>query len=180
MRIISGKLKGKQIRPPAGLPVRPTTDFAKEALFNILNNYIEWENLTVLDLFCGTGNISYELASRGAKKIIAVDSHPRCVAYVKQESSALKLDCIDVMKTDVFRFIEKTEQKFDVIFADPPYNMENFERIPQIIFERNMLTEDGWLIVEHSADTKLNKIPFFVEKRTYGNVNFSLFQFKVS
>ncbi|MES2837132.1 MAG: 16S rRNA (guanine(966)-N(2))-methyltransferase RsmD [Bacteroidota bacterium] len=176
MRIISGFLKGKQLRPPAGLPVRPTTDFAKEALFNILNNYIDFEDLKVLDLFAGTGNISYELASRGVAKIISVDSNPKCVAYIKQQSSALNLSIIDVMKTDVFRYLEKADTKFDLIFADPPYNMTEFERIPKLVFERGMLNADGWLVVEHSAETILSKVPFFKEKRTYGNVNFSLFQ----
>lgn len=176
MRIISGFLKGKQLRPPAGLPVRPTTDFAKEALFNILNNYIDFEDLKVLDLFAGTGNISYELASRGVAKIISVDNNPKCVAYIKQQSSALNLSIIDVMKTDVFRYLEKADTKFDLIFADPPYNMTEFERIPKLVFERGMLNADGCLVVEHSAETILSKFPFFKEKRTYGNVNFSLFQ----
>lgn len=176
MRIISGFLKGKQLHPPTGLPVRPTTDFAKEALFNILNNLIDFEGLKVLDLFAGTGNISYELASRGALKIVSIDSNPKCVAYIKQQSSALNLPVIEVMKTDVFRYLEKTDAKFDLIFADPPYDMKDFDRIPKLVFERNMLQPNAWLVVEHSAETQLSKLPFFKEKRKYGNVNFSLFQ----
>ena len=175
MRIISGTSKGRVIHAPKNLPVRPTTDFAKESIFNILNNYFELDGLKILDLFCGTGNISYEFASRGCAEVIAIDSNYSCCEFVKKTATAFKMEQIKVMKTDVFGFLKKTASTFHIIFADPPYDLENIKDIPPLVFEKNLLKTDGWLIVEHGPDTDLSSLEHFKEKRTYGHVNFSIF-----
>ena len=155
MRIISGKHKGKRLSAPKNLPVRPTTDMAKESLFNILNNNYYFENLTVIDLFAGTGNISFEFASRGTQNIYSIDQHFGCVKYINSISKELDLS-INTYKSDVYKFLEKTPLKADVIFADPPYNFETeqFLKVAQIIFDRALLNEDGLLIIEHSKHTR--------------------------
>ena len=180
MRIISGKYKGKRLTAPKKLPVRPTTDMAKEALFNILNNQFYFEDVTVLDLFSGTGNISFEFASRGATKITAIDSHSGCVQYISKTSKELNFD-ITTMKSDVFKFLERTKSKYDVIFADPPYSFEiaQFSKIPELIFQNELLLEDGLLIVEHAEQTDLSKLPNFSDKRKYGSSVFSFFKTKL-
>ena len=154
MRIISGKHKGRRLVAPKNLPVRPTTDMCKESLFNILNNYFNFHGLKVLDLFSGTGNISYEFASRGAGPITSVDGDMGCVNYIKKTATELDLD-ISVIKSDVFKFLEKSKASYDIIFADPPYDLsqENFEKIIQLIFENELLDEEGMLIIEHSKHT---------------------------
>ena len=175
MRIIGGTYKGKQIIAPKNLPVRPTTDFAKEGLFNILNNKVDFEGLMVLDLFCGTGNISLEFASRGAQKIYAIDKHSPCLNFVKDTSKTLKLSSIITDRADVFKYLEKSHSTFDVIFADPPYELENIAEIHDLVFTHNLLNEDGWLIIEHGQRTDLSAKKNYVETRKYGNVHFSFF-----
>jgi 16S rRNA (guanine(966)-N(2))-methyltransferase RsmD len=175
MRIISGTNKGRIIHTPQNLPVRPTTDFAKESIFNILNNYFELERLKVLDLFCGTGNISYEFASRGATSITSVDNHYNCCEFVKKTALNFKMGQIKVIKMDVFVFLKKAIESYDVIFADPPYNLENINSIYEMVFSQHILEEKGWLIIEHGITTNLSSLPYFKEKRTYGTVNFSIF-----
>ncbi|GGD98130.1 16S rRNA (guanine(966)-N(2))-methyltransferase RsmD [Planktosalinus lacus] len=177
MRIISGKFKGKRLIAPKKLPVRPTTDFAKEALFNILNNRISFSEITFLDLFAGTGNISFEFASRGNKHITAIDADYGCVQFIKKISDELDFE-ITAIKADVFSFLEKSNQTFDVIFADPPYSfeVEHFEQIPQLIFKNNLLNEEGFIIIEHSKHTDLSKLSNFIESRRYGGSVFSFFQ----
>ncbi|HET6226032.1 MAG TPA: RsmD family RNA methyltransferase [Bacteroidia bacterium] len=175
MRIISGTSRGRVVHAPKNLPVRPTTDFAKESIFNIINNYFELDGLKVADLFCGTGNISYEFASRGCTEITAVDSNFNCCEFVKKTASAFKMEAIKVMKADVFGFLKKTASTFHIIFADPPYELEQIKDIPPLVFEKGLLKRDGWLIVEHGPDTDLSALTHFKEKRTYGHVNFSIF-----
>lgn len=175
MRIIGGTYKGKQIIAPKNLPVRPTTDFAKEGLFNILNNKLDFNDLTVLDLFCGTGNISLEFASRGAQKIYSVDKHSPCLFFLKDTAKALKLNNIFTDRADVFKYLEKAHSTFDVIFADPPYELENIEMIHELVFKNKLLNEDGLLIIEHGQRTDLSARENYIETRKYGNVHFSFF-----
>ncbi|MDT0647727.1 RsmD family RNA methyltransferase [Zunongwangia sp. F260] len=176
MRIISGTNKGRRINAPKKLPVRPTQDMSKEALFNILNNHFQISNLKVLDLFSGTGNIAYEFASRGTENITAVDSNFECVKFIKKTALELDFD-ITVIKSDVFKYLEKASVKADIIFADPPYDFEEktFERIVEITFEKDLLNLQGQLIIEHSKHTDLSKTINFQEARKYGNSVFSFF-----
>jgi 16S rRNA (guanine966-N2)-methyltransferase len=175
IRIISGTHKSRVIQAPKNLPVRPTTDFAKESLFNILNNYYEFEDLKVLDLFCGTGNITYEFLSRGSKEITCVDESYLCVSFVKKSIEALKMHPAKVIKTDVFSFLKNDIATYDIIFADPPYDLNGIDRISTLVFEKNLLKENGMLIIEHGPKTNLSGQPHFKEHRKYGNVNFSFF-----
>mgnify|MGYP003116020804 FL=1 len=177
MRIISGTNKGKRLVAPKKLPVRPTTDMAKEALFNILNNNFQFSQLSILDLFSGTGNIAYEFASRGSKEITAVDANYDCVKFIKKTAQELDFN-ISAIKSDVFKFLEKAYVKADIIFADPPYDFEEneFLKIPQIVFEKNLLNQNGQLIIEHSKHTNLSNFPNFIEARRYGGSVFSFFE----
>lgn len=177
MRIISGKFKSKRIQAPKNLPVRPTTDMAKEALFNILNNLYYFQEITVLDLFSGTGNISYEFASRGTENITAVDANYGCVKFINSTSKSLNVH-INTIKSDVFKFLEKNNLKYDVIFADPPYNfeLEKFEEIVNQVFKNELLTEEGVLILEHSKNTNLSHQTHFSYQKKYGGNMFSFFE----
>lgn len=175
MRIINGTYKGKVIRVPKDLPVRPTTDFAKEGLFNILSNKIDFEQIKVLDLFSGTGHISLEFASRGTREILSVDKHFKCVGFLKSISKDLKFN-IDVLKGDVFDFLKNCNQTFDLIFADPPYDLNNIPIIHQLVFDRQLLNKNGLLIIEHGPKTNLENLVYFGQQRKYGNVNFSFFE----
>jgi len=177
MRIISGKYKSRRINAPSKLPVRPTTDMAKEALFNILNNRYYFDEIAFLDLFAGTGNISYEFASRGCENITAVDGDFGCVQFINKTAAELDLS-ISSLKSDVFSFLERTQLKSDIIFADPPYNMplEDFERIPELVFKNKLLLQDGVLVIEHAKHTDLSHLPNFAERRKYGGSVFSFFK----
>ncbi|MFK8267400.1 RsmD family RNA methyltransferase [Capnocytophaga cynodegmi] len=177
MRIISGKNKGKHLIAPAKLPVRPTTDFAKEALFNILNNNYYFYEVSVLDLFSGTGNISYEFASRGCQSIVSVDSHSGCIQFITKIAKELEY-IITPLKSDVYNYLKKTNQKFDIIFADPPYEFtqEKFSEIVGLVFERELLNEEGVLIIEHSKQTDLEEVPNFSYSKKYGGNMFSFFE----
>ncbi|SFA46044.1 16S rRNA (guanine(966)-N(2))-methyltransferase RsmD [Pedobacter suwonensis] len=177
MRIIGGKLKGIRLQPPANLPVRPTTDMAKEALFNILNNKYDLETCAVLDLFCGTGNLTFEFASRGAESILAVDMDYGCVNWVKNTAKQYQFDQIDVRKGDVFKLLKQMTGSYDLIFADPPYNMTNIPQIPVMVEAQQLLKPNGLLIVEHQSNMKLNSQPGYTETRKYGNSSFSFFEF---
>ncbi len=176
MRIIAGKYQRRILHPPANLPVRPTTDLAKEALFNIINNHFDFEGLRVIDLFAGTGSISYEFASREAAEVIAVENHFKCIDFIQQTIRELKLENLKVVRADVFRFLSYCRPGFDLIFADPPYDMEGMEKIPQQVFERELLAEGGWLVMEHPARKKFEQYPYFVQERKYGRVHFSVFE----
>ncbi len=177
MRIISGKYKGKRLIAPKKMPVRPTTDMQKEALFNILNNRYYFDEISVLDLFSGTGNIAYEFASRGTKNITAVDAHYACVRFISKTNNELGFP-IESVKSDVFKYLEKTSLKFDVIFADPPYDMPSvdFKKIPQLVFEKELLLDKGALIIEHASQTDLSHVSHFKEQRKYGGSVFSFFR----
>jgi len=179
MRIISGKHKSKRIQAPKNLPVRPTTDMAKEALFNILNNLYYFNEVAVLDLFSGSGNISYEFTSRGTEQITAVDAHYECIKFINKTSSELDSN-INAVKSDVFKYLEKTNAKFDVIFADPPYEFEIqlFENIVDLIFENEILSDGGILVIEHSKQTDLSNHKHFSYSKKYGGNMFSFFEFE--
>lgn len=176
MRIIGGRLRGLRLNPPKNLPVRPTTDLAKEALFNILQNQIDFEGLRMLDLFCGTGNISLEFASRSATQVISVDRSIHCINYLKEVSRQHGLENIKVYKDDVFKFLQHETGPFDLIFADPPYDLNKIPEIPNAIFSKNLLAPDGLLIVEHQSMQNLSNNPSFVEQRRYGHSSFSFFK----
>lgn len=176
MRIIGGKLKGRQFNAPANLPVRPTTDMAKEALFNILHNTYDFDECTVLDLFSGTGSICIEFASRGVKHIRAIDKHPGCVSWIKSVAEKFELLQIEVQKADTFKFLAQETNQYNIIFADPPYDLPNIPTIAELVMKHNLLTENGTLVIEHPPFLKLNLQPGFIEVRKYGNSSFSFFE----
>lgn len=177
MRIISGKYGGRRLNPPHLSPTRPTTDFAKEALFSIIENNFDVEVVKFLDLFGGTGGISYEMASRGCADIITVDKHIACIAFMKKTIVDLQIEGMKVYKTDVFRFIETTNETFDLIFAGPPYPLKNLATIPDVILSKGLLKdENSWLIVEHNPDHDFRKHLHFVQQRNYGSTIFAFFQ----
>ncbi|NBL65215.1 16S rRNA (guanine(966)-N(2))-methyltransferase RsmD [Flavobacterium sp. NST-5] len=179
MRIISGKYKGRRISPPKNLPVRPTTDMSKEALFNILNNYFNFSGLKILDLFAGTGNISYEFASRGSENITSVDADFGCVKFIKQTADEFDFN-ISAIKSNVFQFLEKANSQYDIIFADPPYGLEqkDFDKIVNLVFEKNLLDEEGMMVIEHSKYTPLKHMANFSFEKNYGGSYFSFFEFE--
>ncbi len=177
MRIISGIYKSRKIVAPKNLPVRPTTDMAKESLFNILNNTYYFDELVVLDLFAGTGNISYEFASRGTENILCVDQDFGCIKFINETANSFKMP-IQTVKSDVFKYLEKSTFKANIIFADPPYNFtdEAFSKIPELVFQNNLLLEDGLLIIEHSKHTDLSNLQNFSYTKSYGGNKFSFFE----
>jgi len=178
MRIISGKYKSKRIFAPKHLPVRPTTDMAKESLFNILNNRFYFEELAVLDLFAGIGSISFEFASRGTKNITSVDQNTGCIKFLNSINDELHLDLV-IIKSDVYKFLKRvSNQKFDIIFADPPYDFEEikFQNIIDLVFENKMLQENGILIIEHSSHTDLSNSVGYSQSKKYGGNMFSFFE----
>jgi len=181
VRIISGKYKGRRIFPPKGLPVRPTTDMSKEALFNVLNNHFSFEGLKILDLFSGTGNISFEFASRGSTPITSVDADFGCVKFIKQVATEYDFN-IAATKSDVFTFLERNKATYDIIFADPPYGLDQktFEKVVLTVFEKDILQEDGMMIIEHSKYTKLEHLAHFSFQKSYGGSIFSFFEFEKS
>lgn len=175
IRIIGGEHKGKRISAPSNLPVRPTTDYAKEGLFNLLNNRIDFENTKALDLFAGTGNITYELASRGCPDIVSVDSDFHCVRFITETAKKLEMSQVKVTKMDAYVFIRKKFAKWDLIFADAPFDQKESAKIPGLIFENEILAENGMLIIEHSARTVFHDTSRLKEQRNYGKVIFSIF-----
>ena len=176
MRIISGKFKGRRILAPKKLPVRPTTDMAKEALFNILNNSFYFDDISVLDLFAGTGNISFEFASRGTNQIVSVDANYGCIKFINETAELFDMP-IDTIKSDVFKFLETHKVAYDIIFADPPYNfdLDAFAKIPELVFNNQLLNENGMLIIEHSKHTDLSDIQNYRHAKSYGGNMFSFF-----
>ena len=176
MRIISGKYKGRRLLAPKNLPARPTTDFAKEGLFNMVGNQFNLEEVDVLDLFAGIGGITFEFASRGANKVICIDDNYHCVNFIKKTSKELELDQISVYKNDAFRYLKKYPDKFDIIFADPPYNLKNINEVPELVFANGLLNDNGILILEHDRNWDFSGEPNFWMHRKYSNVNFSFFQ----
>ncbi len=178
MRIIGGTHRRRQFHIPNNLEIRPTTDFAKEALFNILQNRIDFENLNALDLFGGSGAMSYEFASRGCSHIITIEKNIKCCEFIKKNINDFGFQNIKTIKTDVFGYLKTCLETFDIIFADPPFKLENIERIPSLILEKKLLKENGILIVEHPIGVDFSGIIELQETREYGTVNFSIFGYK--
>lgn len=174
MRIISGKYKGRKIVPPSNMKARPTTDFAKEGLFDILNCRVEIEGLKVLDLFSGTGYLSFEFASRGAGSVVSVELNPVHAAFIRKTAKEFNMS-LSVVEGNAFRYIEKVKQKFDVIFCDPPYDLSGIDKLPDLIFKNELLNEDGLLIFEHSKHINFSQKAEFLHQRSYGKVQFSFF-----
>ena len=177
MRIISGKYKSRRITAPKQLPVRPTTDRAKESLFNIINNEYYFDGLKVLDLFAGIGSISFEFASRGATELTSVDANFECTKFITKTAAQLGID-INVITRKVLDFLGTAFQQYDIIFADPPYDYsdEEFVEFIDVIFERQLLSEKGVFILEHSKHTDLSSYPKFQRSRNYGHSVFSWFE----
>ncbi len=178
MRIIAGKYKRRRFDLPKNLKARPTTDFAKENLFNVLNNMMDFEDIKALDLFSGTGAISFELLSRGAAEVVSVEKQYAHYEYIKKIAKELKDDNLIAIKGDVFKFIQSSKEKFDFIFADPPYDLPDLEKIPEMVFKSGMMDKDTIFILEHSSKNDFSSYPEFDELRIYGSVNFSFFTLK--
>lgn len=176
MRIIGGTHSGISLHAPKNLPVRPTTDRAKESLFNILENNFDIESLTVLDIFSGTGNIAYEFCSRGAVSIDAVDVNDKCILFIKETKQKLKLNNLNPIRKDAFAYLKGCTKKYDVIFADAPYANKQIIEIPGIVNDKNLLNENGWLIIEHESNLDLSSEKGYFDKRIYGQSAFSFFK----
>lgn len=183
MRIIGGQLRGKTILPPNNYQARPTTDFAKEGLFNMLINEFDIEEISVLDLFSGTGSISMEFASRGCTDIISIEMNPLHTRFIKQCATQFKIKGMQVIRHNVFDFLKICTKSFDIVFADPPYSIEGLDTIPDKVFgidpdTSNIVKEGGYLILEHPGTYNFENHPYFVKERKYGNVHFSFFEKK--
>lgn len=177
MRVISGIYKRRRFEVPHTFKARPTTDFAKENLFNVLNKYIDFEEPTVaLDLFAGTGSISLELLSRGCDRVISIEKEPAHYSFICKIMKEVKTDKCFPVRGDVFKYIAKCHEQFDFIFADPPYALEELSSLPDLIFGHNLLKEEGLFVLEHGKNLHFEEHPCFVERRVYGSVNFSFFQ----
>lgn len=175
MRIVGGKFKGKRINAPVFNELRPTTDFAKEALFNILNNKIDFENISMLDLFSGTGSISFEAASRGCTNITCVEQHPKKCAFISKTLKELEVENPLVFTKDVFKFLSNCKIQYDLVFADPPFELKDLEKLPDLVIP-NILNNDGLFVLEHGKKTDFSQHSNFIELRNYGNVYFSFFK----
>lgn len=177
MRIIAGRFKGRRFNPPAkNWPTRPTTDISKEGLFNILNNRIDFESVSMLDLFGGTGNHSYEFISRGCEDVTYVDKFSGCIQFVKKTAKELGIgNQINIIKSDVFKFLKNNNRQYDYIFAGPPYPLPTLDTIPDVIFEQNALSEDGLFVLEHNPNHDFKRHPKYREERNYGTTIFSFF-----
>ena len=179
MRIIAGTLRGRRLNPPANLPVRPTTDMARESLFNVLNNYVDFEECSVMDLFVGTGAVSLEFISRGVREVTAVDINAQCTDFVKQCAAQFGAGNLHVVRADVFDLLKRANRQFDIVFADPPYNHEGLASLPDLVFDKGVLTDDGIFVLEHPREYSFEEHPHFWQHRAYGKVNFTFFANKL-
>ncbi len=176
MRIIGGEHGGRRFNPPAKMPyTRPTTDIAKEGLFNVIQHKLDFESLKTLDLFGGTGSISYELASRGVTDLTIVEKDAQMFEFIKKTAKELRIDNFKVVKMDVFKFISNCTEKFDFIFAGPPYALTNIDDLPRLIFEKELLNKDGWFVLEHTPRNEYKITPFYKFEKNYGTTIFSIF-----
>lgn len=176
MRIIGGEHGGRKFNPPNKMPyTRPTTDIAKEGLFNVLQNKLDFENIKTLDLFGGTGSITYELASRGVTDLTIVEKDHVMFDFIKKTASALRIENIKAVKMDVFKFINQCSEQFDFIFAGPPYALTTIDNLPKTIFENHLLKKEGWLVLEHTPKNDYKAFPFYKTERNYGTTIFTTF-----
>lgn len=176
MRIIRGKYGRRRFDVPTNITARPTTDFARENLFNVLENIVDFDDLTALDLFSGTGAISFEMLSRGCTSVTAVEKANTQYNFIRKVAQQLNCQNFNILKGDAFRYIETSLAKYDIIFADPPYDHPRFGEIPELILKSQMLKDNTIIIVEHSREYDFSHLPHFDELRTYGSVNFSIFR----
>lgn len=177
MRIIGGDLGGRRIQPPANMPhTRPTTDIAKEGLFNILQNLLDFETIRTLDLFGGTGCISYEFASRGCRDLCIVEQDPKMFAFIRKTAEALGLEGFRPVRQEVFRFIRECRESFDFIFAGPPYALLTIDELPDLIFEHGLLNPGGIFVLEHTPRNAYETHPHFMRVRQYGTTVFTFFR----
>ncbi|MFI3288745.1 MAG: RsmD family RNA methyltransferase [Rikenellaceae bacterium] len=176
MRIISGQYKGRLITPPKNLRARPTTDFAKENLFNVLQCIVDFEECDVLDLFAGTGSISYEFASRGAKSVTSVEINSVHYNFIRRTAADLGIDNLYAVKANVFLYLKSCAKRFDIIFSDAPYDLEGSESVIDLVFENDLLSDDGLFVFEHSKGIEFSRHPQFWQSRSYGSVQFSFFK----
>lgn len=178
MRIVSGTCRGRIIEPPRGFKARPTTDFAKENIFNVLSNLYDFEGLEVLDLFSGTGSISYEFASRGAARVVSVEAERLHHGFIEATSKKMKLGAIKPILGDAFNFIRCCGDVFDIVFADPPYDLDGVDDLPDMVIQSGLLNKTGIFVLEHSKHKEFGSHPNFMQHRAYGSVNFSIFEIK--
>lgn len=176
MRVITGKYKGRHFDVPRGFKARPTTDFAKENLFNVLRSYLDFEEITAVDLFAGTGSISLELLSRGCPRVVSVERDRLHFSHLSRLFSSLKDEAAHPICTDALRFIERAKEEFDFVFADPPYALSELAELPRRIFSSSLVKEGGLVVIEHGKEHDFSQASYFVEHRAYGSVNFSFFQ----
>lgn len=176
MRIINGTFKGRRLSIPKAFSARPTTDFAKESLFNILCNTVDWQETSVLDLFAGTGSISLECISRGCRQASCVEKNIVHARFIHKMSQELDIHNLSIYTMDAFRFLNNCKETYNFIFADPPYDHPLLEKVPQLILEKNLLSHNGIFVMEHSKKNDFSALPYFAEKRVYGSVNFSFFR----
>ena len=175
MRIISGKYKSRRFDIPKNFKARPTTDFAKENIFNVLGNLIDLDGTSALDLFSGTGSISFELLSRGCKEVVCVEKDAAHYAFIKKVEGELKADKLQTVRADALKYITIVDRTFDLIFADPPYTLKELDQIPEFILSHNLLNPDGIFVMEHPKEHDFSHLPGFLQRRVYGAVNFSIF-----
>ncbi len=175
MRVISGSLGGRRFHPPNNLPTRPTTDFAKTGLFNIINNHFDFTEISFLDLFSGTGSISYEFASRGTPRIVSVDQDRGAIEFIRKMKEEWKLQAIDIVKNDVFKFLNFNREQFDVIFAGPPYPLPQIDELPGLVLGKKILKKHGWFILETNQHHTYSQFPELMQVRNYGQTHFHIF-----
>lgn len=176
MRIISGYYKGRRLELPKNLNLRPTTDMAKESLFNVLFNLLDFDEVDALDLFSGTGSIGYELISRGTKSVLAVEQNGQQTRYIESVIHKLEMENMRILRMDVFQFFKTNKRSFDLVFADPPFDMPELETIPDLVFAKDLIKPEGLFVLEHPKHSSFTEHPNFFDHRKYGNVNFSFFK----
>lgn len=178
MRIIGGRLKGRVLSIPPGFKARPTTDFAREALMSVIDSAYEFDGLKVLDLFGGSGAVSYEFCSRGVGHVWCVEMNPQYASAISSQAARLGIDNLSVVRHNVFDFLPLCREQFDLIFADPPYALEGLETIPDRVFSQNLLHPGCWLVLEHGDEHSFDSHPYFLKEKKYGRVHFSFFEKK--